>query len=66
MEQRKDEMGVLLITHYYRVLEHLSPDVVHVLYRGQIVESGGADLARRIEKDGYEPILGALAAGAPS
>jgi Fe-S cluster assembly ATP-binding protein len=62
MADRKGQMGVLLITHYYRILEHLTPDVVHVLYKGQIVESGGADLARRIEKDGYEPILGAAAA----
>jgi Fe-S cluster assembly ATP-binding protein len=58
MAERKDQMGVLLITHYYRILEHLTPNVVHVLHRGRIVESGGADLARRIEKDGYEPILG--------
>ena len=61
MGERQGEMGVLLITHYYRILEHLAPDVVHVLFKGQIVESGGADLARRIEKDGYEPILGAAA-----
>jgi Fe-S cluster assembly ATP-binding protein len=66
MAERKDEMGVLLITHYYRILEHLNPNVVHVLHRGKIVESGGADLARRIEKDGYEPILGQLAGASAS
>ena len=58
MTQRSGEMGVLLITHYYRILEYLKPDAVHILYKGKIVESGGPELARRIEKDGYEPVLG--------
>ncbi len=55
-EIRKDrpEMGVLVITHYQRLLDHLRPDVVHLLIDGQIVESGGPDLARRIETEGYE------------
>ena len=56
------EMGVLVITHYPRILEHLHPDRVHVLHDGRVVTSGGADLARQIEREGYEPILGAAAA----
>jgi Fe-S cluster assembly ATP-binding protein len=58
------DMGLLVITHYPRILEYLRPDVVHVLHQGRVVLSGGHDLARRIESDGYDPILGAGAAGA--
>jgi Fe-S cluster assembly ATP-binding protein len=57
------DMGLLVITHYPRILEYLRPDVVHVLHRGRVVVSGGHDLARRIESDGYDPILGAGTAG---
>jgi Fe-S cluster assembly ATP-binding protein len=56
------EMGVLVITHYPRILEHLHPDRVHVLHDGRVVTSGGADLARQIEREGYEPILGTAVA----
>ena len=56
---RGTDMGVLVITHYPRILEYLRPDAVHVLHRGRVVVSGGHDLARRIEADGYDPILGA-------
>jgi Fe-S cluster assembly ATP-binding protein len=56
------DMGVLVITHYPRILEHLHPDRVHVLHDGRVVTSGGADLARQIEREGYEPILGTAAA----
>ena len=52
------DMGVLVITHYPRILEFLQPDRVHVLSEGRIVTSGGHDLARSIEAGGYEPILG--------
>ncbi len=48
------EMGVVLITHYQRLLDHLRPDVVHLMIDGRIVESGDADLARRLEDEGYE------------
>ena len=48
------EQGILLITHYQRMLDHITPDVVHVFVDGRIVETGGADLARRIEEDGYD------------
>ncbi len=47
-------LGVVLVTHYRRILEELAPDRVHVLVRGRIVESGGADLAGRLEREGYE------------
>jgi Fe-S cluster assembly ATP-binding protein len=56
------DMGVLVITHYPRILEHLHPDRVHVLHDGRVVTSGGADLAREIEREGYEPLLGTAAA----
>jgi Fe-S cluster assembly ATP-binding protein len=52
------EMGALVITHYPRILEYLRPDRVHVLHQGRVVTSGGAELARQIEREGYEPILG--------
>jgi Fe-S cluster assembly ATP-binding protein len=47
-------MGVCLITHYVRILDLLQPDHVHILLDGRIVESGGLDLARRLEAEGYE------------
>jgi Fe-S cluster assembly ATP-binding protein len=50
-------MGVLLITHYQRLLNYITPDVVHVLAQGRIVKSGGKDLALRLEDEGYGPIL---------
>jgi len=51
------EMGVLLITHYQRLLNYITPDHVHVLAAGRIVTSGGKELALRLEEEGYEPIL---------
>ncbi len=51
------EMGVLLITHYQRLLDYITPDVVHVLAMGRIVKSGGKDLALRLEHEGYGPVL---------
>ncbi len=51
------EMGVLLITHYQRLLNYITPDYVHVLAAGRIVTSGGKDLALRLEEEGYGPIL---------
>ncbi len=60
-------MGVLLITHYQRLLNYITPDVVHVLAQGRIVKSGGKDLALQLEEEGYGPILreAGLAADAP-
>jgi Fe-S cluster assembly ATP-binding protein len=48
-------LGVLLVTHYTRILELLHPDVVHVLVDGRIVERGGPKLAERLEAEGYDP-----------
>ena len=50
-------LGVLLITHYQRLLNYITPDQVHVLAQGRIVKSGGKDLALRLEAEGYGPIL---------
>jgi len=50
-------MGVLVITHYQRLLNYITPDAVHVLAAGRIVTSGGKDLALRLEAEGYAPIL---------
>jgi Fe-S cluster assembly ATP-binding protein len=47
------DVGVLLITHYTRILRHIRPDRVHVFAGGRIVESGGAELAERLEDEGY-------------
>ncbi|MGH2587852.1 MAG: Fe-S cluster assembly ATPase SufC [Dehalococcoidia bacterium] len=52
--------GVLLITHYYRILNYIEPDFVHVLVDGKIVKSGGKELAMEVETQGYENILGEL------
>jgi Fe-S cluster assembly ATP-binding protein len=48
------ELGVLVVTHYQRILEDLLPDQVHLLVDGRVVESGGPELARRIESGGYD------------
>ncbi|HZU50589.1 MAG TPA: Fe-S cluster assembly ATPase SufC [Sphingomicrobium sp.] len=50
---RSPERAVLLITHYQRLLDYVEPDHVHVLQGGRIVRSGGADLARTLEREGY-------------
>ena len=50
-------MGVLVITHYQRLLNYITPDEVHVLAAGRIITSGGKDLALRLEEEGYAPIL---------
>jgi len=44
----------VLITHYQRLLSHLEPDRVHILMDGKIVDSGGPELAERLEREGYE------------
>ena len=52
-EERQDEMGILLITHYQRLLQYIEPDHVHVMIGGRIVKSGGPELAERLEAEGY-------------
>jgi Fe-S cluster assembly ATP-binding protein len=51
---RGPELGVLVITHYQRILNYIKPEFVHVMYQGQIVESGGPDLALHLEEAGYD------------
>ena len=55
-EIRKDrpQLGILLITHYQRLLDELQPDFVHIMVSGRIVASGGMELAARLEREGYE------------
>ena len=53
---RKPDKGVLLITHYQRLLDYVKPDVVHVLVKGRIVKSGGPELAVQLESEGYEAV----------
>ncbi|MGN0216694.1 MAG: Fe-S cluster assembly ATPase SufC [Prevotella sp.] len=50
------ETSYIVITHYERLLDMIKPDVVHVLYNGRIVKTGGPELAREIEKNGYDQI----------
>ncbi|MDP9330751.1 MAG: Fe-S cluster assembly ATPase SufC [Actinomycetota bacterium] len=50
------ELGVLVITHYQRILNYITPDQVHVMMKGRIVKSGGAELAHMLEEKGYEGI----------
>lgn len=50
---KEDNLGVLVITHYVRLLEELKPDVVHILVDGRIVNTGGPELADQLERDGY-------------
>jgi Fe-S cluster assembly ATP-binding protein len=55
-EVRRDrpDLGILAITHYQRLLEHLEPDVIHILMDGRVVQSGGPELAEVLEREGYE------------
>jgi len=58
----RPDLGILLITHYQRILDHLTPDAVHVLLDGRIVATGGPELARRIEAEGFEAFKDEVAA----
>jgi len=51
---KKYQTGVILITHYQRILDYIQPDFVHVLVKGKIVESGDQQLVQRLEKEGYQ------------
>ena len=55
-------LGILLITHYQRILDHLTPDVVHVLLDGRIVATGGPEVAQRIEANGFDAFKDEVAA----
>ncbi len=51
---RGPDLGVLVITHYQRILNYINPQFVHIMFEGQIVETGGADLALKLEQSGYD------------
>jgi Fe-S cluster assembly ATP-binding protein len=55
------DIGVLLITHYTRILRYIQPDFVHVFVDGRVVEEGGRELADRLEDEGYDRYLGTSA-----
>jgi len=60
IEREGDKMGVLVITHYQRLLNYIKPDFVHVLARGRIIKEGGPELALELEEKGYGPMLAEL------
>ncbi|MFQ5555325.1 MAG: Fe-S cluster assembly ATPase SufC [Acidimicrobiia bacterium] len=53
---RSDELGVLIITHYSRILRYMAPDRVHVMINGRIVRSGGPEIAEELEASGYDAL----------
>lgn len=53
-EMRSADRGFLIITHYQRLLNYITPDFVHVMMKGRIVKSGGPELANRLEAEGYD------------
>ncbi len=53
-QMRGENFGALMITHYQRLLNYITPDKVHVMYDGKVVKSGGPELAKRLEEEGYE------------
>ena len=54
---RGEERGIILVTHYQRLLNYVEPDFVHVLYQGRIVKSGDKTLAHRLEAEGYQDMI---------
>ncbi|SFB12471.1 Iron-regulated ABC transporter ATPase subunit SufC [Bacillus sp. cl95] len=53
-EMRSEDFGCLIITHYQRLLNYITPDFIHVMMQGRIVKSGGPELAQRLEAEGYD------------
>jgi len=53
-DMRGEDFGCLMITHYQRLLDYITPDFVHVMMQGRIVKSGGPELAKRLEAEGYD------------
>jgi Fe-S cluster assembly ATP-binding protein len=51
---RGDGFGAIIITHYQRILNHIHPDFVHILYDGRVVTSGGQELVQTLEEKGYD------------
>jgi len=52
--QQSDTLGLILITHYQRLLDYIQPDFVHIMLQGKIVRTGGQDLIEKIDQDGYD------------
>ena len=50
-------IGILIITHYQRILDYITPDKIHIMVNGKIVKSGGKELAHELEEKGYEMIV---------
>ena len=63
VREARPTMGILLITHYQRILDHLTPDVVHIMLDGRVVQSGGLELASQLERDGFDSFRAAAATG---
>ncbi len=57
---RGPSLGVLIITHYQRILDYITPDIVHVMYKGRIIRTGGRDFALEVDKQGYETLIQSL------
>ncbi len=57
MKLRREDNATVVITHYQRLLDYIVPDFVHVLYNGQIIHSGGRDLALKLEQQGYDWLI---------
>jgi len=58
---REEGRGFLVITHYQRLLDHIVPDVVHIMSEGRIIKTGGPELAQEVERDGYENLKSEVA-----
>ncbi|API90133.1 Fe-S cluster assembly ATPase SufC [Marinilactibacillus psychrotolerans] len=56
-EMRGDNFGSLIITHYQRLLNYITPDVVHIMMDGHVVKTGGAELAQQLEAEGYKGLM---------
>ena len=54
---KRPENATIVVTHYQRLLNYIKPQFVHILYRGRIIESGGPELALRLEAEGYDPVI---------
>ena len=54
---KQTKCGILLITHYQRILNYITPDFVHIISNGKIIKSGDKTLARKLEKHGYEKFV---------
>lgn len=65
-QMRSPDLGVLMITHYSRILRYITPDRIHVMIDGKIVDSGGSELAEELESGGYEAVRERLGIERPS